>query len=117
MPETDDQSEVQLPGAMPMLGDAKGGESPEMVSLRAQVAQQTAIIQEQAAAIAEGRRVVKSAVTEPITPHGREKLALSAFASMTVAQAEQAHKDGLLDFRGQPNVLCSNGYFCDPGYR
>jgi hypothetical protein len=118
MPETNDQSDsdVQLPGG-PAPAIAEGSESPEMIALRAQNAQLQALVAEQQAALAEGRKVVASAVTEPITPHGREKLALSAFSSMTVRQAQKAHAEGSLDFRGQPSVLCSDGYFCDPGYR
>lgn len=53
-------------------------------------------------------------VYEPETPHGKEKLAASATAGMTVAQVQQAIDDKRLP---EPitSYLCADGYYARRG--
>jgi len=53
-------------------------------------------------------------VYEPQTPHGKEKLAASATAGMTVAQVQQAIDDKRLP-EPVTSYLCADGYYARRG--
>lgn len=119
------QPRVEVPGATTTEPEttepetAEGlavDEAGELAALRAQLeaAQaQIAALQSAKAAPQAG----DSIVTQPITPHGRQAMADSEFATWTTARLHAELQAGNVSLRGRPGVLCSDGYYCDPSYR
>lgn len=80
-----------------------------------QIAQLTAQLQAQGST--EPAAADAAALIVPVTKHGARALATSEFATMTSAEVAEKLHAGEITLSGRAGVLCSDGYFCDPGER
>ena len=119
MPRPDDLA-VEVPGAAAAAATSSQADGAEpagddlVAALRAQLAAKDAEI----AALSGGAATpMEGAVMVPVTRHGAQAIAASAFAAMTTAEVHAKVQAGEITLAGKPSVLCSDGYYCDPAYR
>lgn len=105
----DSTTATQEQAALTTSTEAAADPDARIAELEAQLAAQ-AEENERLRAAAAADPKLPQVVYEPETPHGKEKLAASATAGMTVAQVQQAIDDKRLP-EPVTSYLCADGYY------